>query len=297
MWWFGLAVVLPMLSLRRVTWVWCKPRGPFLFAAASFIVAMLVVSFRPGNPMPSLSGALLSFGDILFLSVFVRLAYWLGKRPHKVADGVLRMMVHVAAVTAAISLLVFYWLPGRVFPASRLENLFVYFGLAPVLTGILFGFAGLAAAILAMGESRPRVRVYLLSVEALLLFAALCSHTRGAVLALIVGFGALVIVRFDRRLLPPLSVVVFVALIYQVVLPQVSRLSSQESVQLSNPTASLVARKDAGRLDLYRRILGRMSPPGDYLVGRGRWANDVVKPPEMAPFDFYLLLLINPLFR
>ena len=270
-----------MVSLRRLSWATCTRRAPFLVGSFVFIFAMLALSLRPGNPMPSLLGACLALVDTLFLLVFVRMAYGLGKRPHDVARQASIVMVQVAAVTAAVSLLIFYWLPGRVFPASRLENLFVYLGLAPVLTGILYGFAGLAAAILAMDESKPRKRIYLLSMEALLLFAALCSHTRGAVLALAVGFGALPQVdRLAARGQPQHQ-------------PQPQLQPSPSQSQPSNPMASMVARKDAGRLDLYRKVLGRMTPPGDYLMGRGRWADDVVKPPEIYwhahhPHSIYL---------
>jgi hypothetical protein len=292
--WFSLAVVLPLFFLRRPSWSVWERRVPFLLASVVFVLAMLAISLRPGTPRPSWLGWILTLLDIAFLLIFVRMAFRLGKRSSAVSKKAVIIMIHVAAVTAVVSLLVFYWLPGRVFPASRLENLFVYLGLAPVLTGILYGFAGLAAAILAIRESRPRMRGYLLSVEALLLFAALCSHTRGAVLALAAGFGVLVVTQFNRRVLPSLAVLVLVALVYQFALPQIGRLTSPEVPQASsNPTAKLVSRKDSGRLGLYQIILDRMRPPGDYLVGRGRWVNDTVGPPEMTwyahhPHSIYL---------
>ena len=281
--WFGFAVALPGVLMHRDWKASLKPGG-FLLLAVVFVLGMLLLSFRPGLPQSNLGwiGVLLAIGDSWLLLVFLDAAVRLGRRRERFPMQAMEWMVKVAGITAIISLLVFYWLPGNAFPSSRLQNVVVHFGLAPVLTGLSYAFAGLAAAILAM---RAKVHWQWLAWEALLIFAALCSHSRGGVLALAVGFLVLIVVAFRRELCRPLMVLGAVLVIYQWGIPLLLKPNAAAGMAASSsdssPAEALIARKDAGRLLLYRIIWKRMEAPTDYVLGRGRWANDVVKAPEM----------------
>ena len=277
--WFGATVAVPYFTWRGLPLK--VPR--FHIAVTAFCGLMLLLSYRPGAAPSSFGwlGLPLALGDTLLFLIFIDAAYQLGHRRERFRERTLFIIVLVAAVTAVISLVVFYALPKTHFPASRLENVIVHFGLAPVLTGLLFASAGLTAAILACQETIAKRRNQLLLFEAILIFSALCSQTRGAILAFIVGLIVLIISHFHRKLLAPLAVIVFVSAIYQWGLPAISRaMTTTEAPALGNPAKSLIVRKDAGRLELYQIILNRMQPPIDYVLGRGRWAPDTAGPPE-----------------
>ena len=273
--WFAVAVAWPYSRFQRPA-----KFPPFLIAAAVFSAVMLILSFRPGLPGSELGllGIPLAIVDSLLFLLFLDASYRLGRRRERFSRQALAISVLVAGATSALSLTIFYALPKNTFPASRLENVIVHFGMAPVLTGMLFAAAALAAAVLACQETCPKKRRYWLGLEALLLFAALCAQSRGAMLAFAIGFLVLVVCQFGRRLLSPVVILVLVVVIYQWAIPALTASPTQPG--LRNPAKSMVVRKDAGRLQLYQIILSRMEPPADYLFGRGRWANDVVKPPE-----------------
>ncbi len=283
--WFGFAVALPLIWLRPSPMPLLDRRRPFLFWSAVFALTMLTLSLRPGAPRPDwlLLKLVLLAGDAVLLLLFLRMAFRLGHGSPLRTRRAMVIMVQVAGVTALISFAVFYgWMGNRVM-TSRFENVVVHFGLAPVLTGLLYGFAGLAAAVLAVGEPSPKRRAGLLFWEGVLLLGALCAHSRGAVLALAAGFIILVVVRFRRQVVLPLAVLLLVAVVYQFGFPQLANMARERAASrgevvteppVSNPAAGMVARKDGGRLALYRILLGRMESPADHLLGRGRWAND-----------------------
>ncbi|MDF1788689.1 MAG: O-antigen ligase family protein [Verrucomicrobiales bacterium] len=289
--WFAATVALPYFNWRGFP----KQPSKFHITATVFCGLMLLLSYRPGA-WPSSFGWLgvpLALGDTLLFLVFIDAAYQLGHRREHFRERTLFIIVLVAAVTAVISLIVFYALPTTQFPASRLKNVIVHFGLAPVLTGLLFASAGLTAALLACRETVTKRRCQLLVLEAILLFSALCTQTRGAILAFIVGLVILIICQFHRKLLAPLAVIVIVCAIYQWALPSLSRAVSTQAPVEGNPAKSLIVRKDAGRLKLYEIILDRMAPPVDYVLGCGRWAPDTAGPPEQSwhahhPHSVYL---------
>ena len=276
--WFGFAVAFTGAQVHQEWHRTVRPRG-FLLMAALFILGMFLLSLRPGLPRPGRPwlGVILAIGDGLLLLVFLDAAVRLGRRREWVSRQVMEWMVRVAGFAAIISLLIYYWLPGRTFPDSRLENVLVHFGLAPVLTGLTFAFAGLTAAILAMRKSGSR---QWLAWQALLLFAALSSHSRGAVLASAVGFTVLVVLTFRKALWRPLMILMLVLAVYQWALPLIPNPEAEVN-KGSSPAAALVARKDAGRMLLYRIIWKRIDSPADHVLGKGRWASDQVKPPEM----------------
>ena len=276
--WFGATVALPYFTWRGLP----KPPPRFHIAVMAFCGLMLVLSYRPGASPSSFGwlGVPLALGDTLLFLIFIDAAYQLGHRRERFRERTLYLIVLVAVVTAAISLVVFYALPKTHFPANRLENVIVHFGLAPVLTGLLFASAGLTAALLACRETIAKRRRQLLLFEAILVFAALCTQTRGAILAFIAGLAVLIIFQFHRKLLAPLAVIAIVCATYQWALPSLSQAVPTEAPPPENPAKSMVARKDAGRLKLYEIILKRMEPPMDYVLGRGRWAPDTAGPPE-----------------
>lgn len=296
--WFGFAVALPLMFSDPFPAARVFGRQRFLVWAAIFVFSMLLVSFRPGTPWPDavVWRAFLALGDAVLLLLFLYLAFCLGNRPSVVGRRAMVIMIQVAGVTAALSFAVFYGFWGNSIFTSRLENVVVHFGLAPVLTGFLYGFAALTAAVLSLDEERGRPCAGLLALEAFLLLAAFLTHSRGTLLALFCGFAVLTVIQFRRKLLLPMAVFLVVTLVYQFVLPQLGRVSSPGVSERpatpatpadpspviveepANPAAALVARKDAGRLTLYRKILDRMQPPGDHLMGRGRWADDDALP-------------------
>lgn len=276
--WFGVTVALPYFAYRSQPFPRKFP--PFLKAAGLFCALMLLVSLRPGLSWWRLP---LALGDTVLFLLFLHAAYQLGHRRERVRNRTLEVIVITAGVTALISFLIFYFLPGKQFPKTRLENVVVHFGLAPVLTGMLFASAGLTAAILACRESNPRSRRHWLGWEALLLFAALCAQSRGAVLAFLIGLFVLIIFQFHKKLLAPLAVILIVGASYQWLVPMLTAPKDAGIAKVAtpnNPAKSMVGRKDAGRFKLYEIILNRMNPPLDYVIGSGRWANDEAKPPE-----------------
>ena len=158
--WFAATVALPYFTWRGFP----KQPSKFHITATVFCGLMLLLSYRPGA-WPSSFGWLgvpLALGDTLLFLVFIDAAYQLGHRREHFRERTLFIIVLVAAVTAVISLIVFYALPTTQFPASRLKNVIVHFGLAPVLTGLLFASAGLTAALLACRETVTKRRRQLL---------------------------------------------------------------------------------------------------------------------------------------
>lgn len=288
--WFAGAVVYPLLRVNPLPSALMVGKPPFLKAVLLFFLAMLVLAFRPGAPLPDASNGWrvpLLFFDVWLLFLFIVLAYRMGLRPGS-GRKTLTALVYVAGVTALLSAVIFYGIQGHRVTHSRFENLLVHFGLAPVLTGLLYGFAGLAAAALSIDESDQRKRRLLLALQSVLLLAALCSHTRGAVLALGGGFLVLLVVAWHRRTFPAMVVLAAVLLAYQVVIPHLpwERPASPPGVDpppgqaepakppAANPAKGLLARKDAGRMALYRLLFERIDSPWEHLLGRGHWADD-----------------------
>ncbi len=276
--WFALAVAWPVIALKGSPAEWVRGRPLFMVWATAFVVVMLGLSLRPGFwPLEGILALL----DGAALLLFLRLSVRLGERGKPGPRRAMAILVVTASVPVVIS--VIYGFSRGTLLTSRFDNVIVHFGLAPVLTGLLCGSAGLAAAVLAMDEGCRSRRWLWLGMEGLLFFGALATHSRGTFLALAVAFLVLVVVRFGRALVAPLLVLGAVVLVYLLVYliwPKIELWvrAKQEVVYegplVENPVAGLVKRKDGGRLKLYQIILARMDSPWDHVLGRGRWAED-----------------------
>lgn len=250
-----LALVLPGLILNRGAFVRAVGR------TAWWIPVLLLVSFQLvsrlwSDPVSAPGGYWL---DVLLVLVLVA-----GALAVSGSDAVLRRVLPalavVAALTALLSLLVFYGDPDRSVADDRLRNVLVYeHGLNAVLTGLLCGFGGLLAAWLAARPEAGRWRWLWLAVLAVSLLGLLATQSRGAVLLFGSGFVVLVVAE-RRRIVPALVTAVTTTAGFFALLVAVQ--SGTEAAR------DLLGRGTTGRLDIYAWFFKQMHGL-DGVVGKG----------------------------
>ena len=242
---------------------------------AGLLSWMLATSIFVSIPEIPLAQVLISLGDAagvlcLFAAVSIvvrsRIQNW--KR-------VLTPFPIVGAIAMLISIPVFYGLrETNTFPATRLRDVLVHMengGLHQVLTGLLVGAAAMSAACLFTNRANWKRQTLILTCFTILVTSVYLTHTRGAILALLVAFAVYVVTRKDRSWILPSILLAVVSLIYA--FPNEPKVDDLSSITTS-PVTGLIERGDSGRVTLYKHLFSRMEGVKEVLLGKGLWADD-----------------------
>ncbi|MCB1097901.1 MAG: hypothetical protein KDN22_20180 [Verrucomicrobiae bacterium] len=188
------------------------------------------------------------------------------------------------AIAMLVSVPVFYWLRADVntFPSARLRDVLVHIengGLHQVVTGLLCGAAAMSAACLYSNRAHWKKQLLLLSCFTVLTSSLFLTHTRGAILALLVSFAVYVFTRKDRSWVTPSIILTIVGLTYA--FPSNPKVDDLTSISTS-PVTHLIERGDGGRIKLYKHLYSRMDGATELVLGRGLWANDSATKEEVG---------------
>jgi len=232
----------------------------------------------------------------LLLVVFSVLV-WHAAQNHRKLEALGIWMGLAAAFAAATSFLCFYLLlPGHVF-GERLMNAFVYGGWNPVSSGLTFGFAAVWLAAEREKLANPRERRIVTCALVVLMLAVCFTRSRGAMLAVSVGFGALLCTRGLRRMWIPSGLALACVVVFACSGPVVERLAlwqagSHDAAAASGvatrPVAEMVSRWDAGRIDLYERALRSVNGPERSLFGIGQWGPEEACCRSLSRLQYHL---------
>jgi len=200
-----------------------------------------------------------------------------------------------AAFAALLSMFVFYIVLPDHSLGERLMNWFVYGGLNPVITGLTMGFASLWLACIREGIQSRNERHLYTAAMVVLLVAVFFTRSRGALLALLAGYAALIMIRGFKRSRTPLLIFAGTAIVFQCSGPTVSRLSELQTAIRTraafkeanaqdfvgpppiyhNPVQEMINRWDSGRFEIYeagRDTLG--SGLAGWMTGIGQWCTE-----------------------
>ncbi len=220
---------------------------------------------------------------VLFLLGIWRLA----RRPSRL-EWMLRGIMGIGVITALVSIPVYYLMRGHTLPVDRLQNVFPYhgYGLYEVNSGMLWAFAGVAAAAGFTQAETTRQRVVLGTVLAVLTGAVFLTQTRGALLGMGAALVILMLTRPLGRWMPVLALIAITGWACQnlpSLLPGVIPASpSSGELLLATPGDHMLSRADSGRLELYHELWRRVEGAAGMLMGRGFWAKDTAEPVEIG---------------
>ena len=256
---------VPLLSIVFLGWMWSSV---FYGMPAGWEAPVLAV----------LNGGAL----VLFLLGVWRVA----RRPSRL-DWMLRGLIGIGVLTALISIPVYYLMRGHTLPLDRLENVIPYgfHGLYAVNSGLLWAFAGVAAAAgYTQAESAQR-RTLLAFALGVLVAAVFLTQTRGALLGLGAALGILMLTRPVKRWMPLVAVIALTGWSCQnlpVLLPTVFPATpATGDVLLATPGDHMLSRADSGRLQLYEELWRRVEGATEVVMGRGFWARSTAEPVEI----------------
>jgi len=309
-WWhreFLLLLAAPLALAWLVTAKLATPspvpwRDPWLALLAATLALTVLLPALADPPSAQQLGIQILDGALLVL-LFAALRQLSASTPLRLLA--LRGMVISGLLAMALSLPLFYSQTGQFFPYARLRDMLVYYpdGLNPILTGMLAAAASSVAMAFSLCPA-GRARLPWLAAAAFLATIVFYTHSRGALLALGSGWLAATaaaarpspghhparcrpLTRFLRLSLYPFLALLAIALFYLTYRPNLSpaqqaSLGQHAARAASQPAlSSLVDRGLAGRAEIHRAILGRMSP-SDHLLGRGPWADGTVDPPIIS---------------
>ena len=270
----------------------CSDVGdPFRRVAVHFLGWMTARSmFEYGrfNANYSTEAAWWLFGT--FLLLLFGWIVWEAARNPPALDALARWVGLSASIAAAASILWFYAIqPGHVI-GERLQNVFIYGGLNAVSTGLTFGFAAIwLLCRMGSGESK-RARLLGSLAILVLLFAVLFTRSRGALLAVLVGYSVLTCTRGIRQMIVPWVMLAAVFTTFVLSGPLISRLAVEQvaarsrvaghgsidqlvmqRMQSPGPVREMVERKDSGRLLIYENAMRTLTTTSDWWFGVGQW--------------------------
>ena len=223
----------------------------------------------------------------LTLVLFLLGVWRLARRPSRL-EWMLRGTIGMGVLTALISIPVFYLGRGHSLPADRLQNVLPYqgYGLYEVNSGMLWAFAGVAAAAGFTQAQTPQQRTWLSVALAVLTGAVFLTQTRGALLGLGVALVILMLTRPLLKWMPVLTVVALAGWSCQnlpSLLPAVFPASPVSgATMLATPAEHMISRADSGRLQLYQELWRRVEGAAEVVMGRGFWARDTAELIEIA---------------
>jgi len=190
------------------------------------------------------------------------------------------IVILAAAYSALASILHYGFLTPDWHWGKRLGNVLVYGGWNQVCSGLTWAFAAIWALLLGLrGESNRWLRWLAWCAHGVLVFAALATLSRGALMVLVVGHLAALVyggvkngggVAFMRFL-------ALFAIFHAVLpgtLPQEDGSGRYPRVIDSNPLVEWSRRADTGRLAMYAAVGEAMQSGGTrwWLAGDGQWA-------------------------
>ncbi len=257
---------VPLLALIFLGWMWSS----------------LFYGVPPGwetMPLAVSNGTAL----VLFL-----LGVWRVARKPSRLEWMLRGLIGIGVFTALVSIPVYYGWRGHTLPMHRLENIFPYgfHGLYAVNSGMIWAFAGVAAAAgFSQAESASQ-RARLAAALAVLTGAVFLTQTRGALLGLGAAMVVLMLTRPMKRWMPLLTVIALTGWTCQslpALFPRsipVEGASSQ--VLLATPGDHMLQRADSGRLKLYKELWNRVEGWTEVVMGRGFWARPTAETVEIG---------------
>jgi hypothetical protein len=220
---------------------------------------------------------------VLFLLGVWRVA----RRPSRL-EWMLRGLIGTGVATAVISIPVYYLWRGHTLPEDRLENVIPYGfqGLYAVNSGMLWAFAGVAAAAGYTQTEEVKRRTGLAVALAVLVGAVFLTQTRGALLGLGAALAVLMLTRPMARWVPLLGVIAVTGWSCQnlpVLLPKAFPAATVASqTMLATPGDHMISRADSGRLQLYQELWRRVEGAAEVMMGRGFWARSTAEPVEIA---------------
>ena len=255
---------VPLLAMVFLGWMWSS----------------VFYGVPPGWQEPVLTAL-----NCLSLMLFLLGVWRLARRPSRL-EWMLRGIIGIGVFTALVSIPVHYLLRGHTLPADRLENVIPYcfHGLYAVNSGMIWAFAGVAAAAGFTQTESPRQRTLLALSLAVLVAAVFLTQTRGALL----GLGAALVILMLTRPLPRWSPVIAVIALtgwtcqnLPVLLPAAFKPTAADTgMLLATPGDHMLSRADSGRLGLYQELWRRVEGAAEVVMGRGFWANDTTAPIE-----------------
>ncbi len=298
---WGAWLVLQTLLFRKVNFTRVIRETPLLRWLVFWMGAQFLLGFALTTNGLDAKIFLLRTWDLLFLPSI--LVLWIHTLRHEPRVGLwtIGFIALMGAVTAAVSFVGFYSAGGR-FPLDRLMNQFVNWwwndGFHPVLTGLTFGFAGLCGMLLFCRGVLGRSSWIALVIQFISVFAALFTHSRGAMLALVAGTTIAILACWGRRLVPAVLVQLLAAGLYFTIITHAATVPPDqpagEKEKISS--TSLVQRGDAGRFKLYRKLVEEMDSPLDWAIGRGLWASDEVTDGHFRTWAFHPHSMVLTMF-
>jgi hypothetical protein len=208
------------------------------------------------------------------------------------ASRILSTAVAATAVVAAFgSMAFFYFLDERAVFGQRLTNWFIYGGWNSVCTGMTFGFAAVWSIHRWHHALKRLEKVCFLGIAIFLVWATLLTMSRGALMALIAGHGALIFSRGWRFSLRPVMLLFTCLGCFQLLAPQITKIGVQDlserlgepklteamtsdGVVASNPAKRLITRGDTHRFSIYAAGFSSITTSGDWLLGKGLWSSN-----------------------
>lgn len=257
---------VPLLALFFLGWMWSS----------------VFYGVPQGWKAPVLA-ALNGLALLLFL-----LGVWRVARKPSRLEWMLKGLVGTGVGTALISFPVFYLVKDHSLPMDRLENVVPYgfHGLYAVNSGMLWAFAGVAAAAGFTQSESARQRTLLALALGVLIGAVFLTQTRGALLGMGAAMVILMLTKPLPRWMPVLGVVALTGWTCQnlpLLLPAVFPASpTPDQILLATPGDHMLSRADSGRLGLYQELYHRVEGAAEVLMGRGFWARDTADPVEIS---------------
>lgn len=258
--------VVPLLAMVFLGWMWSS----------------VFYGIPHGWQEPALAAC-----NGLSLVLFLLGVWRLARRPSRL-DWMLRGLIGMGVLTALVSVPVFYGLQGGHLPADRLRNIFPYqfHGLYAVNSGMLWAFAGVAAAAGFTQTEHPRRRILLVLALAVLVAAVFLTQTRGALLGLGAAVAILMLTRPLPRWSPVIAVIALTGWTCQSLpklLPEFYPVTPTDTgLLLATPGEHMLSRADSGRLQLYQELWHRVEGAAEVVMGRGFWASDTAAPIEIG---------------
>ncbi|MDB6069206.1 MAG: O-antigen ligase protein [Verrucomicrobiales bacterium] len=220
--------------------------------------------------------------------VLYLLGIWRVARKPSRLDWMLKGLIGMGVSTAVISVPVYYMVRGHTLPYERLENVIPYFtyGLYAVNSGMLWAFAGVAAAAGFVQSRTAGGRAVLGTCLSILIGAVFLTQTRGALLGVGAAMLVLMLTKPMARWLPLLAVIAVTGWTCQnlpSLLPTVFPSAAEgNELLLASPGEHMLARADSGRLQLYQELWRRVEGAAEVVMGRGFWARNTTETVEIA---------------
>lgn len=281
--WKGLAVIVTVLMLCAwpLEWRSAWKESQLWRGAVVWVLWMLGCSLMTAGITGSQSWAWGAAGLLLWLLMLhqtgreARLTQWLGVA-----------VVVAAAVSALFSIVQAGWFDPGWHWGMRLKNRLVYGGWNQVCSGVTYAHAAVWALGLAAGGEGPRWRRSLAAAaQVVLIFAALASLSRGALLVLLAGHG-LALVLMSRAARTGVLRFALVLAAFHLVMPGLDNSSEPRPLETEvsrqyppvidgNPLREWTKRGSTGRLDMYEAVWQTMREGGAarQIFGTGLWSD------------------------